>query len=78
MVFHTIFWSDSPQDVLFLVEENSGVTIHWVTHPFVVGQLVSKNMDTIVAKSNTQTYTGSQVMNMIINVPNQTFTKLNK
>jgi len=77
MVFHTITWIDSTQDALFLVEEsNLFIRIHWITHPFVVGQLVSKNFDTVVAKSGTQTYTGKQILNMVVNVPSQDFTRI--
>jgi|TARA_R110002110_G_scaffold230297_1_gene445983 hypothetical protein len=77
MVFHTITWIDSNQDALFLVEEShSLVRIHWITHPFVVGQLVSKNFATPVAKGTNQTYTGQQVLNMIVNVPLQDFSRI--
>jgi hypothetical protein len=77
MVFHTISWIDSNQDALFLVEEShSFVRIHWITHPFVVGQLVSKNFDTPVAKGANQIYTGQQVLNMIVNVPLQDFSRI--
>jgi len=76
MVFHTVYWIDAHQDVLFLVEESSVVRIHWITHPFVVGQLVAKNFNVAVAKSNSQTYTGQQVLNMVINVPLQDFSRI--
>jgi hypothetical protein len=76
MVFHTVHWIDSTQDVLFLVEESSVVRIHWITHPFVVGQLVSKNFNVVVAKASSQTYTGQQVLNMVVNVPLQDFSRI--
>ena len=70
------FWIDSTSDVLFLVEESSYVKIHWITHPFVVGQLVAKNFNTFVAQSNNQQYTGQQILNMIINVPLQDYSRI--
>ncbi len=76
MVFHTVFWIDSNSDVLFLVEESAQVKIHWITHPFVVGQLVAKNFATPIARSTTQTYTGQQVLNMVVNVPLQDFSRI--
>ncbi len=76
MPFHTVFWIDSTSDVLFLVEESSYVKIHWITHPFVVGQLVAKNFNTFVAQSNNQQYTGQQILNMIVNVPLQDYSRI--
>ena len=77
MTYHTVYWSDSRQDVLFLVEESNMVRIHWVTHPFVVGQLVAKNLGEVVAQSDTQKFTGQQVLNMVMNVPSQDYSRIN-
>lgn len=74
-MLYEIYWVDNEDELIFVVEEhNEGNKIHWVTHPFLVGQLVSKNPDEIVAKASSgKPLTGRQVLNMFINVPHHTF-----
>ena len=72
---HEIFWFGDTQELMFIVEENGqGNILHWVSHPFLVGQLVAKNPDLVLAQASTgQPFTGRQILNMFINVPRQTF-----
>ena len=77
MTFYAIYWNDAPNDILFLVEEGVSFRLHWVSHPFVVGQLISKNLDVVVAHTSPiQKFTGQQILNMVINVKDQTFSQI--